>query len=410
MRPEAAVNDVHVIGLGMGPDDLTGRMRDRIAEADVLAGGRRLLDYFPDFGGRRLVLAGDLGGWLDAVLQAARTSRVVVLASGDPGFYGVADRLVRRLGPERVTIHPNLTAVQAAFARLKIPWQDVKTVSLHGRDDRELYGAMARHAVVAAYTDPKRSPDRIARSLIDRGQTGWRMWVLENLGRPDERVGAFDLPEAAALSFSDLNVVVLQRTRPPRPPRLGMPEEAFEHESGLITKTEVRTAILGRLELGPDLCLWDLGAGCGSVAIEASLFLTRGRVVAVERRPDRVDAIRANARKFGAVQVEVVQADLPQGLDDLPDPDRVFIGGGGSALADLIDRSARRLTPGGIMTASVVRVGGLETARRAMMDAGLEVNLVQIQIGRGRPLGDDVHFQALNPVWLITGRKSPAQG
>ena len=184
-------NVVRVVGMGMGPQDLTPRQREVIEAAQVLAGGQRLLGQFPGHAGQRLPLRADLASWLDQVALAASEREVVVLASGDPLFFGVGRSLLERLGPEGVEILPNLTALQAAFALLKEPWQDARVVSLHGdRDWRALWWALPGAERVAVFSDPRNTPGALARALLERDQIHWEVLVLENLGGPDQRVTA----------------------------------------------------------------------------------------------------------------------------------------------------------------------------------------------------------------------------
>ncbi len=396
---------VKVVGMGLGLEDLSPRLRQAVDQAQVLAGGRRLLALFPEHPGRKLELAYNLETWLEQVADAASDQRVAVLASGDPGFHGIAARLVERLGFGGVEIYPNLSSVQAAFARLKEPWEDAALVSLHGHGAQALWPALARADRVAVLTEPKQGPDHIARLLIERGVENWEMAVAEDLGGPDERVGVYDLPRAAVTRFSPLNLAVLRRTRPPRPLRLGAPEEAYEHAGGLITKSEVRAVALGLLELGPGMTLWDLGAGCGSLGIEASLLVPGGRVLAVERQPERVEMIKANRRRYEAGCLEVVQGELPQAMEGLPAPDRVFVGGGGAELPAILAGAAQRLPRGGVLVAAVVLLASLETARQTLGQAGLETQVSQAQVSRSVRLGNDEFLRALNPVWLVKGVK-----
>jgi precorrin-6Y C5,15-methyltransferase (decarboxylating) len=401
---------VQVVGMGSGPKDLTSAQAELIAQAQVLAGGMRLLEMFAALQVPRLPLAYNLDSWLDEVAEAAQARRVVVLASGDPGFYGVAAKVVERLGPANVVIHPGLTTVQTAFARLKEPWQDVRVVSLHGRDqgsgEAALWPALAQATRVAVYTDPAHTPDAIARLLLERGQDCWRLAVLEDLGAACERVGEYALAETAGMSFSALNLAVLKRQAWPEPLRLGLPEEAYERRGGLITKTETRVLALAKLELGPGLTLWDLGAGSGSLGLEATLLTPGGRVVTVERAPERAAQIKANRRRFGAASLEVVEAALPGAMASLPDPDRVFVGGGGAALEEIILEAGRRLPAGGVLVAAVVMLTSLEAAQRALALAGLEAEVTQAQISRSAPLAEGLYMKALNPVWLVKGVKS----
>ena len=377
--------------------------------AGVLAGGERQLDLFPDFTGRKIVLKSNLAEWLDQVAQAAETESVVVLASGDPLFFGVGRKLAERLGQDQVEFRPSVTSIQAAFALLKEPWNDVETISLHGREAERLWPALARvgreGGLLALLTDHHNTPDQVAREMIERGQTGWRMAVLENLGQEDQKAGKYSLEEAAGQEFSPLNVVVLKKSDNPPRFHIGMSEWEYRHEAGLITKAEVRSVALGLLELGPGLCLWDLGAGSGSVGLEASLLLPGGRVMAMEQNADRVEMIKANQQRFQVSCLEVFQGWMPDSLSQLPDPDRIFMGGGGQDLEAIVAESAQRLKPGGVMVIALIMLESLEAARRAMHRAGLDSTVTQIQVSRSGPLAQGAILKALNPIWLVKGRK-----
>ncbi len=400
---------VQVIGLGLGPQDITPRLARVIEQAEVLAGGRRLLDMLPQHKGTRLELSGGLAAWLDQVEAAARDQVVVVLASGDPGFFGVARAVLERLGPERVEIEPNLSAMQAACARLKLPWGAATHVSLHapGEDGlARLWRAMSQASLVSVYTSPVWGPPQLAALLAERGLDHWRLHVLENLGAPQERVAAYSLEEAAQSAFAPLNMVLLQRTGPARAPRLGLAEECYAHEGGLITKAEVRAVALAKLELGPGMTLWDVGAGSGSLGLEASLLLPGGRVIAVEQKAERAAMIAANRREYGVGMLEIVRGAAPEALRELPPPHRVFIGGGGKDLAAIVRAAAHGLRPDGVIVVSVVLLESQEHARRALRQAGLSLDETLVQVSRSKPVAGQSMMQPLNSVWLLRGRKA----
>ena len=315
---------VQVVGLGMSPADLTPRALEIIREAQVLVGGRRLLDYFPEHRSMKIPLGKDPEGTLKQLPGLAETKRVVVLASGDPNFYGVGPLVVRVLGAEHVVIHPNLTAVQTACARLRMPWQDATVISLHGRSWEHLAAALGQPGPLLIYTDPAHTPGEIARFLLDRGLAQARFCVLEDLGQATERVTWMTLAEAQEREFSPLNLVVVVpepgEVNPARPAlHLGLPEAALVHQAGLITKAEVRAVVLAKLALGPGQVLWDVGAGCGSVGLEASLLVPGGKIFAVERHPERAAQIAANRDRYGVDNLEVVCAPAPVCLATLPD-------------------------------------------------------------------------------------------
>lgn len=284
--------------------------------------------------------------------------------------------------------------------------------SLHGRrNEEELLRALAAESSAAVLTDPEHSPAWLARLIKARTAGGFRMAVIEALGSDSERHGWYSLAQAAARQFADPNIVVLKRDiepiATPRPLRLGTPDEWFEHPQGLITKSEVRAVTLAKLRLGPGQVLWDLGAGSGSVAIEASLFIGKGRIVAVEKNPQRIEQIKANARRFGVRRLSVVQAELPEGLKRLPKPDRIFIGGGGRDLPPVISEAARYLRAEGVVVINAVLLQNVHDAETTLRGLGFATEIVEVQVHRSQPMPYGERLEALNPVWIITGsRKS----
>jgi precorrin-6B C5,15-methyltransferase / cobalt-precorrin-6B C5,C15-methyltransferase len=399
---------VQVVGLGMSPADLTPRAREIIREAQVLVGGRRLLDYFPEHRCMKIPLGRDPEGTLKQLAALAETRRVVVLASGDPNFYGVGPLLVKILGAEQVVIHPNLTAVQTACARLRMPWQDATVISLHGRSWEHLAAGLRHPGPILIYTDPTHPPGEIARFLLSWGLSQARFCVLEDLGQDTERITWMSLKEARDREFSPLNLVVVMpepgEASPVRPQlHLGLPEAVLAHQAGLITKAEVRAVVLAKLKLIPGQVLWDVGGGAGSVGLEASLLILGGKIFAVERHPERAAQIAANREKFGVHNLEIVCAPAPVCLAPLPDPHRVFVGGGGPEVGAIIREAVRRLLPEGRIVVTATLLETLATARQALEQAGWEVEVVQLQVSRSHPLAGGMALQALNPVWIITG-------
>jgi precorrin-6B C5,15-methyltransferase / cobalt-precorrin-6B C5,C15-methyltransferase len=407
---------VQIVGLGMSPADLTPKVLEIIHEAQVLVGGRRLLDYFPKHRAMKIPLGKDPEGTLRQLAALAEARRVVVLASGDPNFYGIGPLVVKVLGAEQVVIHPNLTAVQAACALLKMPWQDATIISLHGRSWEPLETALGHSGPWIIYTDPVHSPAEIARYLLDRGLTKSRLCVAEDLGQDTERVTWLNLEEALVREFSALNLVVAlpepsEVVSPGPQLHLGLPEEVLVHQAGLITKSEVRAVVLTKLKLLPGQVLWDVGAGCGSVGLEASLFIPDGKIFAVERHPERAAQIAANRDRFGVSNLEIVCAPAPVCLAALPDPQRVFVGGGGPEVGAIVREVMWRLQPGGRVVITAALFETLETARNVLTEAGWEVEVVHLQVSRSHSLAGGTALQALNPVWIVTGflKEGPGQ-
>ncbi|MBA3037874.1 MAG: precorrin-6y C5,15-methyltransferase (decarboxylating) subunit CbiE, partial [Desulfobacterium sp.] len=312
---------VKIIGTGLNQKDLSKQTADIIKKAQVLVGGNRLLDYFAGHGAKIIPICGDLNEVVENIKTAlSQELDVVVLADGDPGFYGIAELLVKKLGKNSVEIFPNITTLQWAASRLKIPWKDIVTVSLHGRSDLlPLLNSLSLNDRIGVFTDKKFNPAKIAEQLLLRGVDTFRMIVFENLCTEAESICELDLKDASKKIYSALNFIILDRIGQPEISLTpGMDEDAYLHQKGLITKKEVRAAGLAALKIRPDHTVWDLGAGCGSVAIEASVFAFKGRVIAVEKEPERVLQIKENIVRMGAYAVDAVCGDMPECLQALP--------------------------------------------------------------------------------------------
>lgn len=399
---------IEVIGLGMEPADIPAGAKRLVEDAQVLAGGARLLERFPLHSGRRIVLASPLSKALEAVAQArAEGLAVAVLADGDPLFYGIGKKLLEVFGPEHLRFHPGVTAVQAAAARLGRCLQDAPVVSLHGRSDiGPLLAALARRGEAVVYTDLANSPDRIARLLLEQGLIEARLSVLEDMGGPSEQVRHFGPAEAAQEAFSPLNLTVIAMERENRPVAvLGRSDEFYRKREGLITKWPVRACSLAALRLAPTDTLWDVGAGCGSVGIEACALLPYGRVYAVERNHDRATAIRENIRRAGAWQVRLVQGEATDVLAGLPDPERIFVGGGLGKGTALLPALCRALKPGGRLVANVVLLSGLNRLLETLASLGWNRDVSHVQASDSTPLAGDLRLRGHNPVFIVAADK-----
>jgi precorrin-6Y C5,15-methyltransferase (decarboxylating) len=432
---------IHVLGLGLcrahhSPDTLS-----LIRSADLVAGGSRLLNELGIEEDRRLPLTA-LDEFAAGIRDRAQRENVCVLADGDPLLYGIGASLLRFFAPHELTFHPNVSALQTACARFSLPWHDCRVLSLHGRDDQApLFAALTHGSLAALYTDHNHSPDAIARLLLERGVTGWRMHVAEALGGPEEQLTTITLPEAAQRSWHTLNIILLERTQAPTLTlELGLDENALAHADGLMTKQPVRAFALSLLRLQPDATLWDLGAGSGAVSLEAARLLGKGRVVAVERQAERVRHIKKNVARTGAWLVEVVHASLEEFLENGSSrtygthgtyskagttqigretclehtshrphtsysslPTHIFLGGGASD--PVLARCADLLAPGGRLVVAAVLLSTLETARAVLSRLGWPLTVHQLMHHASSPLGGDLRLVPSNPVFLLETQK-----
>ena len=398
---------VIVIGMGLSPDDLTARHLDIIRRADILVAGKRHLACFMDHSGIQKEITRDIQELTDFIGLHFKTHQIVVLASGDPLLFGIGPVIINALGPDHVEIHPNISSVAAAFSRIKEPWQDARVVSMHGKKvENVLLTAIAETAIVAVLTDPIRNPAWIAALLLHHQFHQTAICILEQLGTPSEKVSWRSLEQAVQETFSEPNIVVLKQISGLRSApklHLGMPDDAYDHENGLITKAEIRAISLAKLKLLPHHVLWDLGAGSGSIGIEASRLLPRGRIVAIEKHPERIRNIECNRLRHGVWNLEIRQATLPGGLQDLPAPDRIFIGGGGRKLETIIRSATSYLKPDGVLVLNTVLMDNLTTSLTTLKDLGFSTETTQIQVSRSKDMPWSQRFEAQNPVWIITG-------
>jgi precorrin-6Y C5,15-methyltransferase (decarboxylating) len=400
---------VTIIGMGLSARDVTEEQLDVIRSADILMGGQRHLDQFGDLSMRKKTVTAKIDEIMAFIREQRENARIVVLASGDPLFYGIGARIARELGPDQVVILPNITSIAAAFARIGRPWSDAAVVSLHGRNHKyRLLEEVKRNRTVAVLTDTRHSPRWLAQWLLDKGVKHAAMTVFEKMGSAEEALHRCTLQQAAQMDFSQPNVVILEfepGSISSDGLTLGMADDAYSHENGLITKMEVRAVTLAKLRLKPGLTLWDLGSGSGSVGIEASVLIGPGRIIAVEKRAARLAQIRENAERYGVYNLDAVQCTLPEGLKELPLPDRIFIGGGGRELAAIIAASARFLKPEGVMVINTVLADNLCRALDALETAGMSTEVVQLQVSRSKAMPWSRRFEAHNPVWIISGTR-----
>ncbi|MGB5747253.1 MAG: precorrin-6y C5,15-methyltransferase (decarboxylating) subunit CbiE [Desulfobacterales bacterium] len=406
---------VTIIGIGMTLEDLTARHLEIIDKADILVGGKRLLNLFKESRARQKVIGKDIDGVIRFVKNERKKKRVVVLASGDPMFYGIGRRMVAAIGAKNTLIYPNISSIAAAFARLKEPWDDVCVISLHGRENESgLFKALEENNKIAVFTDPKNNPARLAGRLLENQFFNYQICVLEALGSKSEKVNWYTLAEAAKKTFADPNMVVLKRSPNPAEDQkrlfLGAPDSWYDHHRGLITKSEIRAITLSKLHLAADHILWDLGAGSGSVSMEAALIIKKGEIFAVEKDSDRVKHIKNNKKRFAVGNLKVIQAELPQGLEELPRPDRVFIGGGGRQLKSIITAATQYLKPKGVMVINTVLIPNVEAARETLEKQGFKTEIIQVQINRSRQMPWAARLEAMNPVWIVTGMRNSECG
>lgn len=413
---------VHVVGIGdAGVGSLSPSALGCIERSELLFGGERHLAFFPGVAAEKISVKSNLKEVSARIKAELGKKRMTVLASGDPLFYGIAKYLMNQIPKHHFEIFPNVSSIQLAFAKAKESWEDAAIVSLHGRPAEEILEAAREAKKIGVLTDEQNTPARIARLLLDNDLGDFIGTVCENLGGGDEKTTQCDLAELAEKEFSPLNVLVLVK-KPYAPPALsgatknwllGISESEFHQrmpEKGLITKCEVRVLSLAKLKLEPASVVWDIGAGSGSVSIEAALLSRSGRVYAIEKNAEDYRLILKNIEKFATANVRAIHAMAPDCLKELnDDPDAVFIGGSSSSMGDIIALCAQRLRPRGRLVANVATIENLSDAWSAIKKLGWRNEATLVNVARSQPILELTRFAALNPVYILSAEK-PAQG
>jgi precorrin-6Y C5,15-methyltransferase (decarboxylating) len=414
---------IEVIGTDAGaPANLPPRQAQLLRDAELVAVPRRLhpalIAQFTAWQAVALpeLIASDQPALLlDRLQRAPEQQRVVVLASGDPLWFGIGRLLAEALPAARLRFHPAPSSLQLAFARIGRSWQDATWVSLHGRDPEPLTAALQRRpSALAVLTDPGRAGAEAVRCCLKASglEQAYAFWLCERLGHAEERVRRLEPAEALPDLVEALHLVLLVAEAPSPPaslPLFGLPDGVFlQHpdRAGLMTKREVRIQLLADLALPPSGVLWDLGAGVGSIGLEALRLSPGLQLWALEQRGGSAALINANAERLQVRPQGVVEGRAPEALVALPDPDRVLIGGGGRDRRALLQAVLARLKPGGVVVIPLATIEALAELRPLLEQEGLQVSVAQHQAWRGAPLADGTRLAPLNPVLVLRGEKA----
>lgn len=422
-----------VIGvLDNGFSGLAESQQQLIANADLVIAGSRLLALLSNNfkeGSEQRNMTGKFSQvpqWIDDALDDSRS--VIVLATGDPLCHGIGSYLASKLGMEKCEIIPNISTLQVACSRFGIAWQSASICSIHGADAGEwveepdpehgLYKLLQKirgEQLLIVFTSSANSPDRVARMMLMEGfSNGWQMAVAENLLQSGENlVGPISIEDSAEQKFSDMNIMLLWRDssldeESSLLPLFGIEDSEYSQrrpDRGLITKREVRALSLARMQLSADSVVWDIGAGSGSVGLEAARVASGGHVYAVEKNEADAENVRENRKRLQITNYTLVVDKAPSGIDGWPDPNAVFIGGSGGNLELLVRKILHRMRPGGWLVMNFVTLENLAEVTAVLKQEGAEWDVTQMQASRSSPILEMHRMQAENPVWIVSARK-----
>ena len=403
------MNPVQVVGCdGAG---FSAEARNVLRNTELLLGGRRLLALAaPELqrGAQCIELGAAPAETLADALARRNGRRMTLLASGDPLCCGIGGTL-RRLAPDEAFVfHPAPTAFQQLFARLGVPWERMAFFSLHGEAEILPFRRMLRAPLAAIYCDAERTARHVARELVARfpHAAGRRAAVGCDLGLASEYAASGTLAAIADDRNADRSLSVLallpdrENVFPDLP--LGLDDDLYRHAGQMITHPEVRAVVLSKLRLRPGV-LWDLGAGSGSVGLEAAGLCPELEVHFVEKNPERFIELAENCRREGLNALSLHEGFALEWIPELPEPDRIFIGGGGSELGEILRRAFERLKPGGILAATAVLAESGATLGSEL--AAFRCELLTVNVSRGIPLGSGTLMKAENPITIAVYRK-----
>ncbi len=407
---------IYIVGIGDdGLDGLTGHARSLVYSAEVLIGTSALLDRLPEeITARRIACDGGLEE-LKGCLSKLPDRPAVLLASGDPLFYGIANFLNDSIGKQRFEIVPHVSSMQLAFARVKESWDDAYLTNLAVQPLDRVVDLIRSAERVGLFTTETIPPGAVAEALLDRRIDYFTAYVCENLGTPNETVTQGDLRSIRNQTFAPLNVMILVRhsgaadlpSGRSRKRLFGNPDDAFlqsRPKRGLLTPMEVRCIALAELDLRRDSVMWDVGAGSGALAIEAASIADAGKVFAIEMDAEDYNLMLQNAERFDVPALVPIHGQAPAAWESLPDPDAVFVGGSGRIVPELVGGAAARMKSGQLVV-SVTSPDNLVAVQAVLDKAGFRPDVRMINVARGQHQMDRIRFESLNPMFLVVGSK-----
>ncbi|TGE33254.1 precorrin-6y C5,15-methyltransferase (decarboxylating) subunit CbiE [Desulfosporosinus sp. Sb-LF] len=400
---------LQVIGIGPGrPEWLPPAITKLVGNCDILIGGSRALELFPNFAGRQYCLSGDLAHSLEVIANALQKKKIIgVLVSGDPGFFSFLPRLKKEFPEERIDVYPGISSLQFAFARAGIPWQEATFVSVHGRELSVLPRVITRPTAVL--TGGENTPQKIAQLYLDLGSNP-HISVGNALTYPEEFWETMDAEHLSHEKTSLKNAIVIlyptieQDNMQTTGCRIGIPDHEFLRGKVPMTKAEIRVQVLAKAQISTNDHIVDIGAGTGSISIEAAGLAPKGVVYAIEHNPEAQELILANQQKFGISNLRLISGAAPDVFGELPQVNVCIIGGSHGRLKEILEKVP--LVEGGRIVITAVTIETVSHGLKLLEDLHYqEIDAVSIQAVRWKPVQTLHMAQALNPVFILSARK-----
>ena len=391
------MKEINIIGIGMSKKTLTQEALKLIEEADILIGAKRLVDEFSYLNkdSYNAYLSNDVL----AIVNETDAKNIAILMSGDVGFYSGAEKLVDTLIDYNPNLLAGISSVSYFFSKCKLPWKDANLISCHGLDTN-IVSSVRRNRYTFALTG-KNIPE-LADKLVDYGFGDLNVWVGENLGSEEELIKYSKINELNNDEYSSLTVLIIENPDYDSRIRCGIPDEEFIRGKVPMTKSEVRAVSISKLSLKPNEIAYDIGCGTGSVTIEMALSLYDGKVYAFDKNEDAIDLLDKNSKKFHIDNIEGICGLAPECLKDIPSPDVVFIGGSSGNMDEIVSYLYSKNNKIRFVITAVTlenAMAGLD----ALKNIGINGDIVQVAVSKGKPIGDLHMLIAQNPIFIISG-------
>ncbi|MGN0657578.1 MAG: precorrin-6y C5,15-methyltransferase (decarboxylating) subunit CbiE, partial [Ruminiclostridium sp.] len=392
---------IYIVGIGMdGQKTLTAEALAAISSADILIGAKRMVEPFSPLGKNTFI------SWkteeIAEFIHNNSCPSVAVLMSGDCGFYSGAEKLISALSCYETEVISGISSPAYFCAKIKKPWQNMKFISLHGADGN-IVRNVCRNEFCFFLLGGDVSPVEICRKLCEYGRENIRVYIGENLGYNSEKILSGKASDFTENSFGKLTVMVTENPESERGIAFGIPDNEFIRGSVPMTKSEVRSTVISKLDIGSKSICWDIGCGSGSVSVEMALQCFDGKVFALDKNSEAVELTRKNALKFGCDNVEIIRGEAPESLRELPCPDRVFIGGSCGKISEILSIIYEKNKAAKVVI-TAVSLETLSTAQKAFSDFGItEPEISEISVTRAKRLGNHTMLAAENPVFIIKG-------
>ena len=400
----AGRREVLLVGIGMGPGDMTVRAAEKVRQADLLIGARRMLDAV-DTSGRDVLAEYRSDAIVDYIDSHPEYGRIAVLLSGDIGFYSGAKGLLSRIDRAKYDVDTEAGISSAVYLCSKMgeTWQDAYLTSAHGRDSN-IVGLVNTHPKVFTLLSGEDTVHAMCRQLFDYGLNDVSVTIGQDFGYPTERIFTGTPSECLDTEFGDLCVALIVNPDPDTRNPVGIPDEEFTRGDAPMTKSEVRALSVAKLKLSPDSVVYDVGAGTGSVSVEMALTAFEGRVYAIEREDVAADLIEVNKRKFRASNIEVIRGLAPEAMTDLPAPTHAFIGGSAGNLKQIVQCLLDK-NPDVRIVINSVTIETMSETLQVIRELNLvEEEFVNITVAKSRRLGKYHLMTGQNPVYIAVVR------